>query len=204
MAHCQILHTLWGLFRLIFAVVSFCWKISNVACAPLPPPCLQYCILQTRWRWALSINILVLSRVLYMLGILIALYIFPIVSLRCWLRLDMFSVQQYGFPHCFSICLWHMLKSELLALGRNLIVFIKKDDLWTRNRPPCVIKQQQAGSQNHYLKASAVTRSSRKDRVAGRFVQSGTSVSHFLSQAILWNIFRIHFEILFEALRLQN
>ena len=70
--------------------------------------------------------------------------------------------------------------------------------------PPGVIKQQQVGSQNHYLKASAVTRSSRKDKVAGRFGQSGTSVSHFLFQAILWNIFRIHFEILFEALRLQN
>ena len=70
--------------------------------------------------------------------------------------------------------------------------------------PPCVIKQQQVGSQNHYLKASAVTRSSRKDKVAGRFGQSGTSVSHFLFQAILWNIFRIHFEILFETLRLQN
>ena len=70
--------------------------------------------------------------------------------------------------------------------------------------PPCVIKQQQVGSQNHYFKASAFARSFRKDSVAGRLGQSGTSVSNFLFQVILWNIFRMHFEIFFETLRLQN
>ena len=34
--------------------------------------------------------------------------------------------------------------------------------------------------------------------------ETATVPIHFLFQAILWNIFRIHFEILFETLRLQN